>query len=144
MCQILSAIASVHSVSQESTAFRKATVFSEKFNRFHQIRPVAALIKTHKDELSKEGNVKRKLEQIDDGLKKVKRKFEKIVTSRSTSGTSFFSVDNYNGTEQSTENNTDSDDITSIRKYMNNSFGTHFKELHLFHFVPNGLSSVQC
>ena len=53
------------------------------------------------------------------------------MTSRSTSGTSFFSVDNYNGTEQSAENNTDSDDITSIREYMNNSFRTHFKEASL-------------
>ena len=131
ICQILSAIASVHSISRESTSFQKATAFSEKFNRFHRIRSVAALIGTHKDELIKEGNVGRKLEQIDDDLKKVKQKFEKIVTSRSTSGTSFFSVDNYNGTEQSAANNTDSDDITSIREYMNNSFPTHFKEASL-------------
>ena len=78
ICQILSAIASVHSISRESTSFQKATAFSEKFNRFHQIRPVAALIGTHKDKLSKEGNVGRKLEQIDDGLKKVKQNSKKL------------------------------------------------------------------
>ena len=131
ICQILSAIASVHSVSRESTSFQKSAAFGEKFDRFHQIHPVATLIGTHKDKLSKEGNVGRKLEQIDDGLKKVKQKFGKIVTSRSTSNTSFFSLDNYNGTEQSADTNTDSDDITSIREYMNSCFLTHFKEASL-------------
>ena len=136
ICQILSSIASIHSISHdsESIPILKATAFGEKFNEFLKIHPVAALIGTHRDKLGKvDDDIEHKLRHVDDNLIKLKQAFKKFVTSRSTLDTSFFSVDNYNGTERSGSNSgiANSDDITIIREYMNKIFLTHFKEASL-------------
>ena len=116
--QILSAIASVHNISRDQTSFRKAAVFSEKFEKFQQVSPVATLIGTHKDQLT---NPEEKIKETDECLKKVTQKFKDILAS--PTDCSLFSVDNYAGTEQS--------DIAPIREFMNNVFRTHFKDASL-------------
>ena len=116
--QILSAIASVHSFSRDLSAYQKAVKFREKFEKFQQVSPVATLIGTHKDQLK---NPEEEVKVIDECLKKVTKRFEKILVSPRNA--SLFSVDNYAGTEQS--------DIGPIRKFMNNVFHTHFKDASL-------------
>ena len=116
--QILSAIASVHSLSQDLSSYKKAAEFSKKFDKFQQVSPVATLIGTHKDKLT---NPEEEMKAIDECLKKVTQKFEKILAFPTNA--SLFSVDNYAGTEQS--------DIGPIREFMNNIFRTHFKDASL-------------
>ena len=114
--QILSAIASVHSVSRKASTYPSTAAFSQKFEQFQKISPVASLIGTHKDKLD---DPESRIKQIDESLEKTVKKFNDILVTPSQSNTSFFSVDNYNGTEQS--------DIGPIREFMNNIFSTHFK-----------------
>ena len=116
--QILSAIASVHSLSQDLPSYQKAVMFSEKFEKFQQVSPVATLIGTHKDNLK---NPEEEMKAINKCLKKVTQKFEKILALPTNS--CLFSVDNYAGTELS--------DIGPIREFMNNIFRTHFKDASL-------------
>ena len=49
--QILSAIASVHCISQKTADFTHSSMFSEKFEQFLKVCPITALIGTHKDKL---------------------------------------------------------------------------------------------
>ena len=116
--QILSAIASVHRIS--SNLYPNTGTFSERFERFQQISPVAALIGTHKDKLTEP---ELKIRQINEALKKIVDKFSDVMVFPSHLNTSFFPVDNYTGTEKS--------DIGPIREFMNKIFSTHFKEASL-------------
>ena len=118
--QILSAIASVHCISRESTSYPKAAAFSERFERFQQVSPVVALIGTHKDRLD---NPEKRILEINDALKNITQKFKDILVFPPDLPTSFFSVDNYTGTEQS--------DIGPIREFMNSIFRSHFKDASL-------------
>ena len=118
--QILSAIASVHSLSRDLSSYKKAAEFSEKFDKFQQVSPVATLIGTHKDQLT---NPEEEMKAIDECLKKVTQKFKATGILVSPTNASLFSVDNYAGTEQS--------DIGPIREFMNNIFRTHFKDASL-------------
>ena len=116
--QILAAISSVHYIFPQSTLPPEAASFlGDKFKRFRQIEPMAALVGTHKDKLV---SSEEKIQQIDKGLKEIKQDFKKITN---ISGSSFFPVDNYYGTRQS--------DITPIRKFINESIRSHFKEASL-------------
>ena len=118
--QILSAIASVHCISRESTSYPKAAAFSERFERFQRVSPVVALIGTHKDRLD---NPEKRILEINEDLKNITQKFKDILVFPPDSPTSFFSVDNYTGTEQS--------DIGPIREFMNSIFRSHFKDASL-------------
>ena len=118
--QILSAIASVHSLSRNLSSYKKAAEFSEKFDKFQKVSPVATLIGTHKDQLT---NPDEEMKAIDECLKKVTQKFKATGILVSPTNASLFSVDNYAGTEQS--------DIGPIREFMNNIFRTHFKDASL-------------
>ena len=121
ICQILSAIASVHSVSHDVSASPSAAAFSRKFEQFQHIPPIAALVGTHKDQLGDDPEVR--IKQADKVLKNTVQKFPKVLVTPPHSNTSFFSVDNYNGSEES--------DIGPIRKFMNDVFSTHFKDASL-------------
>ena len=119
--QILSAITSVHCISRSANIlYPNVGTFNERFEQFQQIGPVAALIGTHKDKLSKP---ELKIRQVNDALKKTVDKFSKIMVFPSHLNTLFFPVDNYTGTEQS--------DIGPIRDFMNKIFSTHFKQASL-------------
>ena len=85
--QILSAIASVHCTSQKSVSYPKsATNFSEKFEKFQQVSPVAALVGTHKDKLD---DPQSRTEQIDAVLRKIFLRFDTIMVSPSGSNSCF-------------------------------------------------------
>ena len=131
--QILSSIASAHSISRESASIdlQKVAQFGEKFQRFQEIQPVAALIGTHLDKLEDRGM---KIRETSESLKQVTGKFKKIVVTpptpaKASSSTSldtsspFFAVDNYNGKEAV--------DIAPIRNFMNKVFSTHFQAASL-------------
>ncbi len=119
--QILSAIASVHHVSPEDSTYKTTSKLSEKFEKFQQVRPVAALIGTHVDKLE---NPKEKIKQVSDALKATTQKFAEILVSPpSHSGASFFAVDNFTGTEES--------DIAPIRDFMSKVFASHFSHASL-------------
>ena len=116
--QILSAIASVHRLSNETPVHTHDAKFSEKFERFLKVCPVAALIGTHMDKLN---HPEEKIKQTNEALKKIIQYFNKIlVCPTHSSNASFFSVDNYTGTEQT--------DIGPLREFINTIFSTHFKE----------------
>ncbi|XP_064407459.1 uncharacterized protein LOC135352216 isoform X2 [Halichondria panicea] len=119
--QILSAVASIHHVSREDAKYKTTSKLSEKFEKFQQVRPVAALIGTHVDKLE---NPKEKIKQVNDALKATTQKFAEILVSPpSDSESSFFAVDNFAGTEQS--------DIAPIRDFMSDVFACHFKDASL-------------
>ena len=119
--QILSAVASIHHVSREDDKYKTTSKLSEKFEKFRQVRPVAALIGTHVDKLE---NPKEKIKQVNDALKATTQKFAEILVSPpSDSESSFFPVDNFAGTEQS--------DIAPIRDFMSSVFACHFKDASL-------------
>ena len=120
--QILSAITSVHCLSQETSLIdtSRAGQFDEKFKNFQEVRPVAALIGTHKDEVQEP--VEQNLKVINDNIKRITRAYSQIVINPSLNK-SFFAVDNMNGTEEV--------DIGPIRNFMNKSFHTHFKKASL-------------
>ena len=119
--QILSAIASVHCTSQKLDLPPDcAAHFSDKFEKFQRVGPVAALVGTHKDKLD---DPQSKIKQIDEILRKTVQSFHKIILSPSSSNPCFFPVDNYSGSEES--------DIGPLRKFMNNIFNTHFKDASL-------------
>ena len=131
--QILSSIASAHSISRESASIdlQKVAQFGEKFQRFQEIQPVAALIGTHLDKLEDRG---KKIKETSESLKQVTGKFKKIVVTppppaKASSSTSldtsspFFAVDNYDGKEAV--------DIAPIRNFMNKVFSTHFQAASL-------------
>ncbi len=116
--QILSAVASIHHIFREDKITFK---LSEKFEKFQQVRPVAALIGTHVDKLE---NPKQRIRQINDALKTTTQKFAEILVSPpSNFESSFFAVDNFAGTEQS--------DIAPIRDFMSDIFACHFKDASL-------------
>ena len=116
--QILSAITSVHCLSQETSLIdtSRAVQFDEKFKNFQEIRPVAALIGTHKDKVQKP--VEQNLKVINDKIKQITGVHSQIVINPSLNR-SFFAVDNMNGTEEL--------DIGPVRNYINTNFHTHFK-----------------
>ena len=116
--QILAAITSVHCLSNQSSSIdiSKAAQFDEKFKNFQEIRPVAALIGTHKDEVK--DPVEQSLEFINDTLKQITRNYSQIIINPSLSKT-YFAVDNLNGAEEL--------DIGPLRNFMNTNFHTHFK-----------------
>ncbi|XP_064385874.1 uncharacterized protein LOC135334561 isoform X3 [Halichondria panicea] len=119
--QILSAVASIHHVSREDTKYKTTFKLSEKFEKFQQVRPVAALIGTHVDKLE---NPKEKIKQVNDALKATTQKFTEILVSPPPdSESSFFAVDNFIGTEQS--------DIAPIRDFLSDVFTCHFKDASL-------------
>ena len=119
--QILSAVASIHHVSREDAKYKTTSKLSEEFEKFQQVRPVAALIGTHVDKLE---NPKEKIKQVNDALKATTQKFAEIlVLPPSDSKSSFFAVDNFTGTEQS--------DIAPIRDFMSDVFTCHFKDASL-------------
>ena len=127
--QILSSIASAHCISRDSTSLdpQKAAFFGEKFQGFQKIQPVAALIGTHLDKLE---NQEKKIKETGESLKKVTKKFSKIVitppqntSAEATSNSPFFSVNNYDGEEAV--------DIAPIRNFMSEIFHGRFREASL-------------
>ena len=125
--QILSSIASVHTYNtpDKVIAVSEDPIFSNnlKLATAQQASPLAVLVGTHKDKLV--SNPTKEIEQIDDTLKKITKEFDKFLPSLSSldAAPSFFSVDNYAGTEES--------DIGQIREFMNEIFSTHFREQSL-------------
>ena len=122
MSQILSAIASVHCLSNETSLIdtTKAVQFDEKLKNYQKIQSVAALIGTHKDQVKEP--VEQNLEFINNNLKLITRSYSQIVINPSPFR-SFLAVDNFNGTEQL--------DITPLRNFINRSLHTHFKDASL-------------
>ena len=122
MSQILAAITSVHCISPETSQLNiaKAKDFSEKFDCFQQVKPIAAIIGTHKDQL--EGNTEQKLKSVNKSLIKITSKFSKVVAHPDTSDC-FFAVDNLTGTDEC--------DVSPIRDFMSTTFQTHFKDASL-------------
>ena len=120
--QILSSITSVHCISHESSHLdiTKAVDFGEKFNCFQQVKPVAALIGTHKDQLKE--NTDQRLENVSKSLTNITSRFTKIV-AHPDSSRSFFAVDNRFGTDEC--------DVGPIRDFMSTTFQTHFKDASL-------------
>ena len=127
--QILSAISSVHCISRETYQpnITKAVKFTEKFERFKKVKPVAALIGTHKDQLKE--NTDQMLENVDVSLKQITSRYSKIVTHPDFNKC-FFTVDNLNGTDES--------DVGPIRDFMSAIFRSHFKDA-LLPIHPNWL-----
>ena len=122
LSQILSAITSVHCVLNQSSLIdtSKAVHFDEKFKNFQEIRPIAALIGTHKDEVKEP--VEQNLDFINRMLKQITKDYSRIIINPSV-GRTFFAVDNLNGTEQL--------DIAPIRNFMNKNFHDHFHKASL-------------
>ena len=119
--QILSAIASVHCCTHETSqlSFMKGIDFEEKFKSFQNVQPKAALVGTHKDQLTED--TEGKLESINDSLIKLTSTFDKIVAYPSSK--CFFAVDNLTGKDQ--------DDVGPIRNFMSYLFQSHFKNASL-------------
>ena len=96
--QILSAVTSVHCLSNHSSSIdiSKAAQFDEKFKNFQEIRPVAALIGTHKDEVKEP--VEESLKVINDNIKRITGVFSQIVINaipnKPSLNKTFFAVDN--------------------------------------------------
>ena len=122
--QILSSIASTHSISRESTSLdvQKVARFGEKFQNFQEIQPVAALIGTHLDKLE---DPQRKIKETSERLEMVTGKFDQTVVTPPQAVTSspFFSVNNYDGKA--------AEDITPIRNFMSKIFSTRFQKASL-------------
>ena len=117
--QILSAVSSVHCISRETyqPSITKAVKFQEKFECFKKVKPVAALVGTHKDLLKE--NTEQMLENIDISLKQITSRYSKIV-AHPDFNKCFFAVDNLNGTDES--------DVGPIRDFMGAIFRSHFKD----------------
>ena len=122
MSQILAAITSVHCISPETShlSIAKAGDFSEKFNCFQQVKPIAAIIGTHKDQLK--DNTEQKLKDINKSLVKITSRFSKVI-AHPDSSKCFFAVDNLAGTDEC--------DVGPIRDFMSTTFQTHFKDASL-------------
>ena len=122
--QILSSIASTHTISRESTSLdvQKVARFGEKFQNFQEIQPVAALIGTHLDKLE---DPQRKINETSERLEMVAGKFDQTVVTPPQAVTSspFFSVNNYDGKA--------AEDITPIRNFMSKIFSTRFQKASL-------------
>ena len=137
--QILTSIASVHCISREPTPLidvgRASDALKKKIKTFKQVKPVAALIGTHKDKLA---DPERQISEKNEALKKVIQKFPEIIISpgseqqniehsepldgartQSDSKSCFFSVDNLNGTEVS--------DIGPVRNFLSRIILSRFK-----------------
>ena len=75
--QILSSIATVHTVTQDSSIQALQALnpeFKEKFEAYQQIKPTATLIGTHKDKL--ESPVEEKVDQVLKTLSKITQPYE--------------------------------------------------------------------
>ena len=122
MSQILAAITSVHCISHETSHLNIANAgdFSEKFNCFQQVKPIAAIIGTHKDQLK--DNTEQKLKNVNKSLIKVTSRFSKVIAHPDSSNC-FFAVDNLAGTDEC--------DVGLIRDFMSTTFQTHFKDASL-------------
>ena len=122
MSQILAAITSVHCISPKTSHLNiaKAGDFSEKFDCFQQVKPIAAIIGTHKDQLKE--NTQQKLKSINRSLSKITSRFSEVI-AKPDSKNCFFAVDNLTGTDEC--------DVGLIRDFMSTTFQTHFKDASL-------------
>ena len=122
MSQILAAITSVHCTSRDTSQLNitKARNFSEKFDCFQQVKPIAAIIGTHKDQLK--DDTEQKLKNVNKSLIKITNRFSKVV-AHPNSSKCFFAVNNLTGTDQC--------DVGLIRDFMSTTFRTHFKDASL-------------
>ena len=111
--QILSAITNVHCISHEMPQL-SFVEFRERVKCFQQIKPVATLIGTHKDQV-----MEQRLENVNEALSKITSKFPEIIACPSVNRC-FFAVDNFLGTDQT--------DIGPIRDFLSDTFQTHFKD----------------
>ncbi|XP_064389445.1 uncharacterized protein LOC135337437 [Halichondria panicea] len=141
--QILTSIASVHCISRDPTPLidvgRASDALKERIKTFKQVKPVAALIGTHKDKLT---DPERQISEKNEALTKVINKFPEIIISprskqqniehsepidgahtQSGSKSCFFSVDNLNGTEVS--------DIGPVRNFLSRIILSRFKNASL-------------
>ncbi|XP_064389447.1 uncharacterized protein LOC135337439 [Halichondria panicea] len=141
--QILTSIASVHCISRDPTPLinvgRASDALKERITTFKQVKPVAALIGTHKDKLT---DPERQISEKNEALKKSYQKFPEIIISpgseeqnikhsepldgsrtQSDSKSCFFSVDNLNGTEVS--------DIGPVRNFLSRIILSRFKNASL-------------
>ena len=141
--QILTSIASVHCISRDPTPLinvgRASDALKERITTFKQVKPVAALIGTHKDKLT---DPARQISEKNEALEKVVQKFPEIIISpgseqqniehsepldgactQSDSKSCFFSVDNLNGTEVS--------DIGPVRNFLSRTILARFKKASL-------------
>ena len=120
--QILSSIISVHCISHETNQlnFTQAEEFREKFKCFQDVKPIAILIGTHKDQLKH--NTEQKLENTDKSLKNITRRYSKVISCPNYSKC-FFAVDNLAGTDEV--------DVGPIRNFLSSIFQSHFKDASL-------------
>ena len=141
--QILTSIASVHCISRDPTPLidigRASDALNDRIKTFKQVKPVAALIGTHKDKLT---DPERQIIEKNEALKKIIKKFPEIIISpgsqeqniehsepldgartQSDSKSCFFSVDNLNGTEVS--------DIGPVRNFLSRIILSRFKNASL-------------
>ena len=152
--QILSSIASVRHMSDNSNRLLKIPQLKDKCETFLTVPPVAALIGTHKDKLGgdstdgaeKERLTRDKLVEINAALKPITKTFENIlVFPKRESGSddtfdkdanfssdrmSFFALDNNKGTENA--------EISPLRGLMNKLFYARFGKTS-FPISKNGL-----
>ena len=120
--QILAAITSVHCTFCDTPRLNilKAGNFSEKFDCFQQVKPIAAIIGTHKDQLK--DNTEQKLKSVNKSLIKITNRFSKVI-AHPNSSKCFFAVNNLTGTDEC--------DVGLIRDFMSTTFRTHFKDASL-------------
>ncbi|XP_064389438.1 uncharacterized protein LOC135337431 isoform X7 [Halichondria panicea] len=141
--QILTSIASVHCISRDPTPLidigRASDALNDRIKTFKQVKPVAALIGTHKDKLT---DPERQIIEKNEALKKIIKKFPEIIISPGSqeqniehsepldgartqldSKSCFFSVDNLNGTEVS--------DIGPVRNFLSRIILSRFKNASL-------------
>ncbi|XP_064389126.1 uncharacterized protein LOC135337154 [Halichondria panicea] len=141
--QILTSIASVHCISRDPTPLidvgRASDALKERIKTFKQVKPVAALIGTHKDKLT---DPERQISEKNEALTKVLQKFPEIIISPGSEQQNiehsepidgartqldlkscFFSVDNLNGTEVS--------DIGPVRNFLSRIILSRFKNASL-------------
>ena len=83
--QILTSIASVHCISRDPTPLinvgRASDAFKERITTFKQVKPVAALIGTHKDKLT---DPARQIREKNEALEKFIQKFPEIIQDQNS------------------------------------------------------------
>ena len=131
--QLLSSVHGVHHMSEISIQKQllSDSKLDDSFSAYLELKPVAALVGTHKDELGIDSEgvqnkelLKKKLEEINQELKPITERFDKTLIHPPTSSARdgnrmcFFALDNKRGSECA--------DIAPLRKILNDSFSTRY------------------
>ena len=136
--QLLSSVHGVHHMSEISIQKQllSDSKLDDSFSAYLELKPVAALVGTHKDELGIDSEgvqnkelLKKKLEEINQELNPITERFGKTLiyppTSSARDGNRmcFFALDNKRGSECA--------DIAPLRKILNDSFSTRYSRASL-------------